>query len=100
MALFQACELLSFAQKYKEELSNGLDQLYDGLCVSVAQRVLSSPNRASPPYGEEGPKGQMPGPWIVGGHNPGYGDCTLKVIRLYRLSLDIQKLKDLCWKLT
>ena len=28
-----------------------------------------------------------------------YGDCTLKVIRLYRLSLDIQKLKDLCWKL-
>ena len=29
-----------------------------------------------------------------------YEDCTLKVIRLYRLSLDIQKLKDLCWKLT
>ena len=29
-----------------------------------------------------------------------YEDCTLKVIRLYRLSLDIQKLKYLCWKLT
>ena len=57
---------------YKEELSNGLDQLYDGLCVIVPQCFLSSPNRAASPHGEGSLKGQMPGPWIVGGHNPGY----------------------------
>jgi hypothetical protein len=29
-----------------------------------------------------------------------FGDCTFKDRRLYRLSVDIKKLKQLCWKLT